>query len=168
MVDEQKYFDELQEIIGKTKSADEINERWNEVLSRLDELAVEYARELQSETRIKYLKFGKEREDIWQFPPYRLLAMNIILSRWVGWIGAPNIRKQRTLRMRLCQNINDNLNASYLPLSSFGVIVFLKLTDSSNYMKRTESRYFTLACLSSQCTNTPTNVICQCDCHHYS
>jgi hypothetical protein len=85
MVNEGKYFDELQKILGETRSPDEINERWDEVLNRLDELSIEYAKELRADTRIKYLKFGREREDIWQFPPYRLLAMNLILSRWVGW-----------------------------------------------------------------------------------
>ena len=89
MVNEKRIFDDVQKILGETKSPDEINERWSEVLNRLDELSVEYARELQAETRIKYLKFGREREDIWQFPPYRLLAMNLILSRWVGWHSIP-------------------------------------------------------------------------------
>jgi len=36
MVNEEKYFDELQKIIGDIKSADSINERWNEVLEKLD------------------------------------------------------------------------------------------------------------------------------------
>jgi len=41
MVNEEKYFDELQKIIGDTKSADGISERWNEVLERLDQLSAE-------------------------------------------------------------------------------------------------------------------------------
>lgn len=32
MVNETIYFEELQKILGETKSADEINDRWNEVL----------------------------------------------------------------------------------------------------------------------------------------
>ena len=36
MVNEEKYFDELQKIIGETKSADMINEHWSEVLERLE------------------------------------------------------------------------------------------------------------------------------------
>ncbi|MGH9985957.1 MAG: hypothetical protein ACRD8W_18605 [Nitrososphaeraceae archaeon] len=84
-----RYFYKLQNIIGETSSADEINDRWTEVLNRLDEISVEYAKELQGETKIKYLKFEKEHEDIWQFPPFRLLAMNIILSYWVGWLSVP-------------------------------------------------------------------------------
>jgi hypothetical protein len=30
--------------------------------------------DLQAETGILYEKFGAMRKDIWQFPPYRLLA----------------------------------------------------------------------------------------------
>jgi hypothetical protein len=84
MVNEERYFDELQKIIGDTKSAEGINERWKEVLERLDQLSIEYAKELQAETGIRYKK-DKELYAIWQFPPYRLLAMNLILSRWIGW-----------------------------------------------------------------------------------
>ena len=73
----------MQKIIGDTKSADGINERWNEVLERLDQLSTEYAKELQAETGIRYEK-DNELYAIWQFPPYRLLAMNLILSRWIG------------------------------------------------------------------------------------
>jgi hypothetical protein len=88
MIDEERYSDELQKVIGDTKSADGINERWNEVLERLDQLSTEYAKELQSETGVRYEK-DKELYSIWQFPPYRLLAMNLILSRWVGWQSVP-------------------------------------------------------------------------------
>ena len=48
MVNETTYFEELQ-IVDETKSADEVNERWYEVLERLDELAIEYAKELQAD-----------------------------------------------------------------------------------------------------------------------
>jgi hypothetical protein len=89
MVNEEKYFDELQKILGKTKSADKINEQWGEVLKRLDELAVEYCNELQTEVPIRYEKEKGSAYDLNEFPPYRLLAMNLILSRWVGWISAP-------------------------------------------------------------------------------
>lgn len=43
MVNEEQYFDDLQKVIDDTKSADGINERWNEVLERLDQLSIEYA-----------------------------------------------------------------------------------------------------------------------------
>ena len=68
MEDIKRYFYNLQKIIGETGSADEINQRWNEVLNRLDEIAIEYAKESKAETRIQYLKFGVKRDDIWQFP----------------------------------------------------------------------------------------------------
>jgi hypothetical protein len=88
MVNEERYFDELQKIIGDTKSADGINERWNEVLEKLDQLSVEYAKELQVETGIRYEK-DKELYAIWEFPPHRLLAMTLILSHWIGWQSVP-------------------------------------------------------------------------------
>ena len=88
MVNEQEFFKKLQEIIGETKSADMINERWSEVLERLDQLSIEYTKELQKETGSGYEKNGQPH-DIWLFPPCRLLAMNLILSYWVGWISVP-------------------------------------------------------------------------------
>jgi hypothetical protein len=89
MVNESRYFNELQKIIGDTKPANEINERWNEALKRLEGLAAEYANELQAEKCILYQKFGVLRKDIWQLPPYRLLTMNLILSYWIGWLSIP-------------------------------------------------------------------------------
>jgi hypothetical protein len=68
MVNEQEYFQKLQDIIGETKSADMINERWSEVLQKLDQLSIEYCKELQAETGASYEKNGKH--DIWLFPPY--------------------------------------------------------------------------------------------------
>src|SRR5918992_84007 len=72
MINEQEYFNKLQDIIGETKSADMINERWSEVLEKLDQLSIEYCKELQAETGASYEKNGKH--DIWLFPPLRLLA----------------------------------------------------------------------------------------------
>ena len=89
MVNEEKYFEELQKIIGETKSADRINERWPEVLKRLDELAIEYCNKLQTETGIRYEKEPGSAYNLNEFPPYRLLAMTLILSRWVGWMSTP-------------------------------------------------------------------------------
>ena len=67
MANEEKYFIELQKILGESRSADIINERWNEVLERLDQLAIEYAREIQAETGVRYVKDGQAR-DLWLFP----------------------------------------------------------------------------------------------------
>jgi hypothetical protein len=41
MVNEREFLKKLQEIIGERKSADLINERWSEVLERLDQLSIE-------------------------------------------------------------------------------------------------------------------------------
>jgi hypothetical protein len=88
MVNEEEYFNKLEKVIGETKCADMISECWNEVLERLDQLSIEYAKELQAETRIRFQKNGQQL-DIWLFPQCRLLAMNLILSYWVGWISTP-------------------------------------------------------------------------------
>jgi hypothetical protein len=88
MINEEEYFNKLQEIIGETNSADMINERWSEVLERLDQLSIEYAKELQKDTGTTYKKNGQPY-DMWLFPPCRLLAMNLILSYWLGWISVP-------------------------------------------------------------------------------
>lgn len=88
MVNEDKYFDELHKIIGRTKSDCGINEHWMEVIESLDQLSTEYAKELQAETGIRYQK-NKELLDIWLFPSYRLLALLLILTRWIGWQSVP-------------------------------------------------------------------------------
>lgn len=88
-MNEEKYFDGLQKILAETNSADRINDRWIDVLKRLDELAVEYCNELQTEVPIRYEKEKGSAYDLKEFPPYRLLAMNLILTRWVGWISTP-------------------------------------------------------------------------------
>lgn len=93
MVNERKYFDELQKIIGQTKCADKINEHWNEVLNRLDELSAAYAMELGHEKVVAYDKPDKDgkirRCGLERFPPGRLLALTLILTRWVGWQSIP-------------------------------------------------------------------------------
>ncbi len=113
MVDEKKYFDELQKIIGQTKSADRINERWNEVLNRLDELSIEYARELGQETGTTYDKpDGKgtiQNFGLDEFPPGRLLALTLILARWVGWHSIPKGMQTHPLSaFHLIQNAFTN------------------------------------------------------------
>jgi beta-glucosidase/6-phospho-beta-glucosidase/beta-galactosidase len=85
MVNQEKYRTELQKIIDNTKSTDSINEHSKEVLETLDHLSIEYAKELQAETGV----VSQEDEGIWQYPPYRLLAMNLILSRLIEWQITP-------------------------------------------------------------------------------
>jgi hypothetical protein len=110
MVHEEEYFNKLQEVIGETKSADMINERWNEVLERLDQLSIEYAKELQAETRIRFQK-NEQQLDIWLFPPCRLLAMNLILSYWVGWISTPKKLYSASDWKRIEDAYNNGKNA---------------------------------------------------------
>jgi hypothetical protein len=91
MVDVRRYFYKLQAILGETSSADMISVRWNEVLACLDRASVEYANELQAETGSVYEKPQGSGifYDLERFPPNRLMAMNIILSYWVGWHSLP-------------------------------------------------------------------------------
>lgn len=122
MVDEKKYFDELQKIIGQTKSADMINERWNEVLKRLDELSADYARELGQEKRVTYDKPGEndmiKKYGLEEFPPGRLLALILILTRWVGWhsipkkMQAPPLSASQLIQDAFTNGLNDFLEYS--------------------------------------------------------
>ena len=112
MINEQEYFNKLQEIIGETKNTDMINERWNEVLERLDQLSIEYSKELQAETKIHYQKNGQQL-DIWLFPPCRLLAMNLILSYWVGRISTPNKLYSVSDWKRIGDAYNNGKNAFF-------------------------------------------------------
>lgn len=58
LINEEKYFEELQKkVISETKSDNGINERWNEVLQMLDQLSIEYAKEIQAETGVRYEKY---------------------------------------------------------------------------------------------------------------
>lgn len=111
MVNEEKYFEELQKIIGETKSANKINERWGEVLNRLDELAIEYCNELQTEVPIRYEKEKGSAYNLNEFPPYRLLAMNLILSRWIGWMSTPKKLHYATDWKRIEDAYNNGKNS---------------------------------------------------------
>jgi hypothetical protein len=112
MVDEDRYFHELQKIIGKTKSDIGINEHWIEVIERLDQLSTEYAKELQAETGIRYQK-NKELFDIWLFPSYRLLAIVLILTRWIGWQSVPE-RFQLVSDWQRIENAYDKGRNAYI------------------------------------------------------
>lgn len=88
-----KYFDKLQEKIGQTRSADRIEEGswWEVVVRELNRLSYDYARELQVETGKPYSKYytdGRLAYDLpyEESPPTRLLALNLILSYWLGWL----------------------------------------------------------------------------------
>jgi hypothetical protein len=110
MVDEERYFEELQKILGETKSADKINDRWIEVLKRLDELAIEYCNELQSEVPIRYEKEKGSAYDLNEFPPYRLLTMSLILTHWVGWMSLPKKLGYASDWKRILDAYNNGMN----------------------------------------------------------
>jgi hypothetical protein len=95
MVELRKYFDKLQDKIGETYSPDKIlEEPWGQVVVReLNLMSFYCARELQLETGKPYSKYytdGKHAYDLAyeESPPTRLLALNIILSYWLGWLDA--------------------------------------------------------------------------------
>jgi hypothetical protein len=95
MVELRKYFDKLQDKIGITHSADKILEGpWYEVVVReLNNISFDCARELQMETGRPYSKYytdGRHAYDLpyEESPPTRLLALNLILSYWLGWLDA--------------------------------------------------------------------------------
>lgn len=80
-------------MIGSTESADEIVEdRWLEVAKVLSHTAVECAQELQGEQGGIYYKGARDGKPAYvlgyeKAPPTRLLALNLILSYWIGWIS---------------------------------------------------------------------------------
>jgi hypothetical protein len=93
MVNLEQYFQRAQTVIGSTKSADEIVEdRWQEVVKVLSDTAIDCAQELQREEGKAYFKPEREGKPAYilgydKAPPTRLLALNLILSYWIGWIS---------------------------------------------------------------------------------
>jgi hypothetical protein len=93
MVELRKYFDGLQDKLGETESADRIIEgRWLDVMKELNQKSLECAKELQLETRGIYRKDDTQGNLLYylcyeEAPPTRLLALNLILSYWLGWIS---------------------------------------------------------------------------------
>jgi hypothetical protein len=89
----EKYFQKVQTVIGSTKSADEIVEdSWLEVVQVLSQISIECAQELQREEGKIYLKPPRDGKPAYYLgydkaPPTRLLALNLILSYWIGWIS---------------------------------------------------------------------------------
>ena len=95
MVELRKYFDRLQDNIGKTHSPDKIDEDgwWEVVIRELNKMSYDYAKELQLETGKPYSKYytdGRHAYDLpyEKSPPTRLLALHLILSYWLGWLDA--------------------------------------------------------------------------------
>ncbi len=76
----------LENSLGKSKAPDGIQEGpwWNSVMSELNAISKECARELQSETNSIWNK-GSYITGLDEAPPTRLLALEIALAGWLGW-----------------------------------------------------------------------------------
>ena len=97
MIELKKYFDRLENKIGETYSPNKILEGpwWEAVVRELNQMSYYCARELQLETGKPYSKCytdGRHAYDLpyEESPPTRLLALNLILSYWLGWLDASN------------------------------------------------------------------------------
>jgi hypothetical protein len=95
MVELTKYFDILQHKLGETHSPDKILEGpwWEVVVKELNQISYNCARELQLETGKPYSKYYTDGQHAYDLsyeesPPTRLLALNLILSYWLGWLDA--------------------------------------------------------------------------------
>lgn len=89
----EEYFDRLQRKLGEIDSVDKILEGpwWDVVVKELNHMSYYCARHLQLETERPYRKEftnGKLMYDspYEEAPPTRLLALNLILSYWLGWL----------------------------------------------------------------------------------
>ena len=94
MVELRKFAHDLENVIGikapsGKNSADEINEEhWLDVVtSKLNSMSIECARELEKETG-KYPKPNyPDGQPLEKAPPTRLLALNLVISYWLGWVN---------------------------------------------------------------------------------
>jgi hypothetical protein len=91
----EEYFERLQKKLGETNSADKILEGpwWDVVVRELNHLSYYCARQLQLETKTPYRKDFTDGSLAWELPyeeapPTRLLALNLILTYWLGWLDA--------------------------------------------------------------------------------
>jgi hypothetical protein len=94
MVDFKKYHERIERKIGEAMAADKILEGpwWDVVIRDLNLMSYHCARELELQFKTpvekKYLddtlayKLPYE-----EWPPMRLMALNVILSYWLGWIS---------------------------------------------------------------------------------
>lgn len=91
----EEYFKRIEEKLGETDSADKILEGpwWDVVVKELNHMSYYCAKQLQLETTTPYRKQftnGTLMYDLpyEEAPPIRLLALNLILSYWLGWLDA--------------------------------------------------------------------------------
>jgi hypothetical protein len=92
-MEHRKYMIRLTHSIGK--SADGIIEEvwWNTVVKELNEISKDCADELQSEIDLPFAKPPRPDDGVGAYclqykkaPPTRLLALEISLTAWIGWI----------------------------------------------------------------------------------
>jgi hypothetical protein len=94
MVELRKYAKRIQDVLGvgyapKKNSVDSIEEsHWlSVVVSELNKLSLECARELEQETG-KYPKYGSPgTQPLEEAPPTRLLALSLVINYWLGWVN---------------------------------------------------------------------------------
>ena len=86
-MDHRGYMKRVQEKLGEAKAADGIREDlWlNIVVKELNEISKHCAIELQNETGAIWDK-GAYQQPLYEAPPARLLALEIALASWLGWI----------------------------------------------------------------------------------
>ncbi|MGA7898955.1 MAG: hypothetical protein WCA39_08865 [Nitrososphaeraceae archaeon] len=77
----------IEDKIGESKAADRIDEGswWNIVVKELNYISNDCAIQLEEETGGKWNK-GSYKLGLNQAPPTRLLALEIALASWIGWI----------------------------------------------------------------------------------
>jgi hypothetical protein len=93
-MDYRKYMKRIELKIGEIKAADKIEEvSWfNTVVNELNQMSVECANELQTETRAAFRKPPREDApegyilNLFEAPPSRILALEILMAAWLGWI----------------------------------------------------------------------------------
>jgi hypothetical protein len=93
-MDYRKYMKRINLKIGEIKAADKIEEvSWSKtVVNELNQMSVESANELQTETRAAFRKPPRQDApegyilNLFEAPPSRILALEILMAAWLGWI----------------------------------------------------------------------------------
>lgn len=82
-----EYMRQIEKKLGEIRAADRIEENsWYDVMMReLNDLSKQGAIELQKETNAVWDK-KIYKLSLHEVPPIRLLALEIILASWLGWI----------------------------------------------------------------------------------
>ena len=89
MVNHRCYMRRIQQVIGKTNSADGIQkDSWaDEVLNEFNHISRDFASELQKEPGApSYVKpYGVRSYE--EMPPMRTLSLVVPLTAWLGWVS---------------------------------------------------------------------------------